>query len=233
MPESNEKPHHEGHRQRLRSRFKTAGLDAFLDHEVLELLLTYSIARRDTKPLAWALLKKFGTLSAVLDAQPHELAEVPGLGPETVTMIAFMRAVMKRYFMDTLQKKEMLRSPDEVVQFCRASLEGEKDEIFEVLYLSIKNTVLGCERLSSGTIDRTAVAPRKVVENALKARAAGLILVHNHPSGNATPSREDILVTEEIIRAARALDITVLDHIIIGKNEHYSFRASGIIKFGR
>ncbi len=197
------------------------------------MLLTYSIARRDTKPLAWALLKKFGTISAVLDASPQELAAVPGIGPESVTMITLMRAVMRRYFMDTLQRKEALRSPEEVVEFCRASLEGEKDEIFEVIYLTTKNTVIGSERLSCGTIDRTAVAPRKVVENALKARAAGLILVHNHPSGNATPSREDIIITEEIIRAARALDISVMDHIIIGKNEHYSFRGSGLIKFNR
>ncbi|MDD4003792.1 MAG: DNA repair protein RadC [Elusimicrobiaceae bacterium] len=233
MSDSNAKQHHEGHRQRLRERFRAAGLDALLDHEVLELLLTYSIPRRDTKPLAWALLKKFGTLSGVLDAKPQELSEVPGMGRESVTLLTLLRAVMKRYFMGSLQKKEMLRSPDEVVDFCRASLEGEKDEIFEVLYLTIKNTVIGCERLSSGTIDRAAVSPRRVVENSLKARAASLILVHNHPSGNATPSREDILITEEIIRAARALDIAVLDHIIIGKNEHYSFRASGVIKFER
>jgi len=233
MPESNEKPTHAGHRQRLKMKFRAAGLDAFLDHEALELLLTYCVPRKDTKPIAWALLKKFGTLSSVLDAKPEELAEIHGVGQETITLLNLSRAMVKRYFKDELQKKQSLRSPEEVVDFCRASLEGEKDEIFEVLYLTTKNTVISCERISTGTIDRTAVSPRRVVENALKTRASGLILVHNHPSGNPTPSREDIIMTEEIIRAAKALDLAVLDHIVVGKNDYYSFRASGIIKFSR
>ncbi|MFA6584412.1 MAG: DNA repair protein RadC [Elusimicrobiaceae bacterium] len=214
-------------------KFRAAGLDAFLDHEALELLLTYCVPRKDTKPIAWALLKKFGTLSSVLDAKPEELAEIHGVGQETITLLNLSRAMVKRYFKDELQKKQSLRSPEEVVDFCRASLEGEKDEIFEVLYLTTKNTVISCERISTGTIDRTAVSPRRVVENALKTRASGLILVHNHPSGNPTPSREDIIMTEEIIRAAKALDLAVLDHIVVGKNDYYSFRASGIIKFSR
>jgi len=228
-PTDNFSANHKGHRQRLRDKFRASGLDAFMDHEVLEFLLTYAIPRRDTKPIAWEMIKKFGSLSAALDAKPHELAEVEGLGEEAALYVTFLRALLRRYFFDEIKQRETIKSPEDVVQYCRASLEGEKDEIFEVIYLTTRNSVIGTEQVSSGTIDRTSVSPRRVVENALKARAAALIFVHNHPSGNPYPSKEDICLTEELMRAANTLGLSVHDHLIVGKNSYYSFKANGLL----
>jgi len=225
-----EKPSHIGHRSRIKKRFRQGGLAQFLDHEVLEMLLTYAIPRRDVKPVAWELIKKYGSLSRALDAKPEELTGINGLGEEAATFISFIRALMRRYFLDELKQRQTIRSPEDVVHFCRASLEGERDESFEVLYLTTRNTVIEAERISTGTIDRATVSPRKVVENALKARAAGLIFIHNHPSGNPSPSKEDVTLTTEITRAAQSLGISVHDHIIVGKGNYYSFRANGLIK---
>ncbi|NLO92583.1 MAG: DNA repair protein RadC [Elusimicrobia bacterium] len=221
---------HEGHRSRIKKRFRDGGLDGFLDHEVLELLLTYVIHRRDTKPIAWALMKKYGSLSAVLDKNTDELCEVPGMGPEAALFLTFQRALIRRYFLDNMKGKNALKSPEDVVQYCRASLEGEKYENFEVIYLTTKNTVINSEKISIGTIDRASVSPRRIVENALKSRAAGLIFVHNHPSGSPNPSKDDIHLTDELGKAARTLGLTVHDHIIVGKSSYYSFRANGLIK---
>ena len=178
-----EKPSYSGHRARLRKRFENAGLSSFLEHEILELLLTYAISRKDTKPLAWALLKKFGSLGSVLDATPSELGEVPGIGKHSALFIRLVREVMRFYFLEEVKKRKEITTPENVVDFCRASLQGEPNEVFEVIYLTTRNTVIGVERISTGTIDRASISPRKIIEQALKRRAAALIFVHNHPSG--------------------------------------------------
>jgi DNA repair protein RadC len=227
------KPSYIGHRARLRSKFRDTGLDAFLDHEALELALTYAIPRKDTKQLAWALLNRFGSLAAVLDAKPEELRSVEGIGEEAAVFISLLRALLRRYFLDELKKKASITNPEDAVDYCRASLEGEKDEIFEVIYLSTRNTVPACERLSEGTLDRTAVWPRKVMETALARRAAAMIFVHNHPSGNPSPSQEDMALTDELCRAADVLGLRVYDHIIVGKGSYFSFKVSGILHAGK
>lgn len=219
----------EGHRQRLRQKFTTAGLEPFLDHEVLELLLTYAIARKDTKPLAWALLKKFGSLSAVLDASREQLLQIPGVGEQTVCFLQLVRATFKRYSLGQVKKEVAIRSPQQVLEYCKASLSGKKEESLELIFLSVKSTVIGTQVISSGMIDRVAVTPRKIIEGALLAKAKGIILVHNHPSGDATPSKEDIQLTKETIAAAQLFDIFVRDHIIIGAHNHYSLRLNGDI----
>ena len=229
MKKTSQQPSHIGHRKRLRDKFRTGGLDAFLDHEVLEFMLTYAVPRKDTKPLAWELIKRFGSVSNTLDAKQEELKDIPGAGEETITFLSLVRALIRRYFLDEVKQKDIIKCPEDVVQYCRASLEGEKDEIFEVIYLTTKNTVITSERVFIGTIDRAAVSPRKVMENALKARAAGLIFVHNHPSGNPSPSKEDIYITDELFKAAKTLGLAVHDHIIVGKNNYYSFRANNLI----
>ncbi len=226
-------PSHIGHRTRLRGKFRDSGLDAFLDHEALELALTYAIPRKDTKQLAWALLKRFGSLSGVLDAKRTELCAVPGIGEEAALFVNLLRALLRRYFLDELKRKTSIANPEDAVEYCRASLEGEKDEIFEVIYLTTRNTVLACERLSEGTVDRTAVSPRKVVETALARRAAAMIFVHNHPSGDPSPSKEDVAITDELCRAAEVLGLRVHDHIIIGKGDYYSFKVSGLLSKDR
>ncbi|HOX23356.1 MAG TPA: JAB domain-containing protein, partial [Elusimicrobiales bacterium] len=159
---------HEGHRARIKSRFRNNGLDGFLDHEVLELLLTYAIPRRDTKSIAWSLLKRYGSLSAAMDKNAEELSEIKGVGPEAALFITFLRALIRRYFLDNMKGKDVLKCPEDVIHYCRASLEGEKYEHFEVIYLTTKNTVINSEKISIGTIDRASVSPRRIVENALK-----------------------------------------------------------------
>lgn len=223
------KPSYSGHRSRLRKRFESAGLDSFLEHEILELLLTYCITRKDTKPLAWALLKKFGSLSGVLDATPSELEEVAGIGRQSTVFIKLIRAVMRTYFLEEIKKRKEITTPENVVNFCRASLQGEPNEIFEVIYLTTRNAVIGVERLSVGTIDRASIAPRKIIEQALKRRAAALIFVHNHPSGEPEPSAEDRELTETLSQIASPLGIAVLDHIVVGKGKFFSMRANSFI----
>ena len=222
-----EKPAYMGHRQRIREKFIVGGLENFLDHEILELLLTYCIARRDTKPLAWALIKRFGNLSAVLDAPVDELCSVPGMGPQSAQFLKLIRSVFKKYSLEEVQEKQTIRTPEEVVAYCNASLAGQSDECVELIYLSVRNTVIGTEIVSSGTLDRVSISPRKIVERALAAKAAAIILVHNHPSGDPTPSMDDIALTKEITRAAAVLGIAVHDHLIIGKGRHYSLKAHG------
>lgn len=229
MP-TNSKPSYIGHRQRIREKFVSAGLDSFLDHETLELLLTYAIARKDTKPIAWALLKRFGSLAAVLDADPAQLESVPGVGQSTAQFLKLIRAVFKKYSLDEVKDRVTIRTPKQVLEYCKASLEGKKEECLEVIYLSVRNTIMGTQVVASGLIDRVAVSPRKIVECALAAKAAAIILVHNHPSGDATPSQEDIDLTQDVIRAAALFGISVHDHIIVGKGSHYSLKANGKIE---
>ncbi len=228
MPK-NSKPSYIGHRERIRNKFVSAGLDSFLDHETLELLLTYTISRKDTKPIAWALLKKFGSLSAVLDADPSQLITIPGIGPRSAQFLKLIRGVFKRYSLEEVKEKVSIRTPQQVLEYCKASLAGKKEECLEVIYLSVRNTVMSTQVVASGLIDRVAVSPRKIVECALLAKASAFILVHNHPSGDATPSQEDIDLTQDVIRAAALFGISVHDHIIVGKGTHYSLKAHGKI----
>lgn len=221
----NSKPSFMGHRERLREKFNERGLDAFLPHEVLELLLTYAIPRKDTKPVAWALLKKFGSLSGVLDANEKQLCEADGVGPNTALFLRLIRSVLKDYSLQRVKKSPAIKSPQQVIEYCKASLADKQEECLELIYLSIRNTVIGTQIVASGMIDRVAVSARKIMECALQAKACAVILVHNHPSGDVTPSQEDILLTQEVIRAAALFDIRIHDHIIIGKGgAHYSLR---------
>ncbi len=224
------KPSYIGHRKRLKSRLSKSGLDSFEPHEVLEIILTFVIPRKDTKPIAWDLIQKFGSISNVLDAKEHDLRSIKGIGDIAAEFLVLMRQVIKRYFYEELKTRGSLKTPQDAAAYCRASLEGEKDEIFEVIYLTTRNTIIKSERVAIGTIDRASVSPRKIVENALRHKAAGLIFVHNHPSGDPSPSDEDIQITKEISDAAKVLGITVHDHIIVGKGSYYSLRANGYIK---
>lgn len=228
MPK-NSKPSFLGHRERIREKFASCGLDSFLDHETLELLLTYVIARRDTKPIAWALLKKFGSLGGVLDADVADLTTVDGIGKGSAQFLKLIRAVFKKYSFEEVKEKVTIRTPEQVLEYCKASLAGRSDECLELIFLSVRNSVIGTEVVSIGTLDRVSVSPRRVVERALAYKAAAMILVHNHPSGDATPSMEDILLTKDITHAAALLGIEVHDHIIIGKGAHYSLKANGKI----
>lgn len=224
-----DKPSYLGHRERIRAKFAASGLAPLADHEVLELLLTYAIARRDTKPLAWALIKQFGSLGKVLDADPAALASVKGVGKGTASFLKLVRALFTRYSLEELRQSVIIRSPEQVVKYCKASLAGRSEECLELIYLSVRNTVIRTETVALGLIDRVSISPRKIVECALAAKASAVILVHNHPSGDVTPSLEDVLLTQEVVEAARLLGISVYDHIIVGRQAYYSLKANGKI----
>ncbi len=219
------KPLQAGHRERLREKFITAGLDSLLDHEVLELLLTYSIPRKDTKPLAWRLLENFGSLSNVLDAAPNELKQVSGVGEQTAVLIPFVRALLKRYMLSEIKSRPNGMTPEAVMNYCQACLSDKKEEFLQILFLSTRHTIIGSKIISTGHRDKIEIAPRDIIGHALTAQAAHIIIVHNHPSGQPEPSPEDITFTNNLTQAAYFMGLDVSDHIIVGKGKIFSFRA--------
>ncbi|HEX5735770.1 MAG TPA: DNA repair protein RadC [Blastocatellia bacterium] len=225
-------PHYLDHRKRLRERFHKAGSDALHDYEILELLLTYAIPRKDVKPIAKELIKRFGSLAGVLDATHVELEAVPDLGPNSATLIRLVKEVCGVYLAERMQRRDALSSPRAVMDFARMKLAGLPHEAFMIIYLNVKNEVIEQEVINEGTLDRAVVYPRRIIESALARHAASLILVHNHPSGHTEPSEEDKRLTRAIADAARTLDIRVVDHIVVGRGGYYSFMENGILYGG-
>jgi DNA repair protein RadC len=218
-----EKPDYLGHRQRLRARFQKNGIDGLHDYEMLELLLTYAISRKDVKPLAKELIRRFGSLSGVFDAQPKELETVGGIGPISSTLIRLMKEICAIYLADKLKEKDVLSSPQAVLDFARMKMAGLPNEAFMIIFLNTKNKVLDYKIFQEGTVDHSVIYPRRIIEESLARHATGLILVHNHPSGDCTPSPEDKQLTRALVEAAQPLAIRVLDHIIVGKEGFLSF----------
>lgn len=216
-----------GHRRRLRDKFLKAGLAGLHDYEVVELLLTYAIPRMDVKPLAKRLIKRFKGLRGIFDASIEELKEVPGVGTHSAALIRLAKDLGEAYLEERVIGGDILSSPKDVVDFLTLKLSGERVEKFLAIFLNSKNEVLAIETINEGTINQTAVYPRKVIERALRHNARSIIFVHNHPSGDSTPSAADIKLTRELERAAKTMDILVHDHIIIGKKGHHSLRDSG------
>lgn len=219
-----EEKHYHGHRDRLRLRFRESGDTALADYEILELLLFRLIPRRDTKPVAKALLGKFGTLAGVFGATPALLQEVSGIGETVALDIKLIAAVAQRTLKSEIRDKTVLASWSSVIQYCHAAMAHEPREQFRILFLDKRNTLIADEVQGRGTVDHTPVYPREVVRRALELSATAIILVHNHPSGDPTPSRADIDMTKTIVETARPLGITVHDHIIIGKDGHVSLK---------
>lgn len=221
--------HYHGHRDRLRQRFREGGDRALADYELLELILFRLIPRRDTKPIAKALLARFGSLPEVLGAPTHLLTEVKGVGDSVATDLKLVAAIAHRMLKGDLKGRQVLASWSSVIEYCRAAMAFEAREQFRVLFLDKKNALIADEVQQTGTVDHTPVYPREVVKRALELSATALILVHNHPSGDPTPSRADIEMTKLIIDTARPLGITVHDHIIIGKDGHASLKGLKLI----
>ncbi len=225
-----EKPHYLGHRERLRERVLERGGESLADHEVLELLLFGAKPRGDTKPLAKALIKRFGSLAAVFSASPRELVAVAGSGPACAALLKAVREAALRISQQELARSEdVLSSWEQLLTYCRTRLAHESIEHFHLLFLDRKNRLIADEVQQRGTIDHTPVYPREVVKRALELHASALILVHNHPSGDPTPSQGDIAMTREIAEAAGKLGIVVHDHVIIGRQGHSSFRTLGLL----
>jgi DNA repair protein RadC len=223
------KPHYLGHRERLRRRFRDAGADALPDYELLELILFRAVPRRDTKPLAKAILDQFGSFAEALNAPEPRLREVPGLGEAAITEIKLVRAAALRLMRGEVQNRPVLASWSQVLDYCRASMGFETKEQLRILFLDKRNQIIADEVQQKGTVDHTPVYVREVVKRALEHSATAIVLVHNHPSGDPTPSRADIEMTKQIVSAAKNLGIVVHDHIIVGKQGHASFRGLGLI----
>ncbi len=221
-------PHYLGHRERLRQRLIGAGAESLPDYELLEMILFVSNPRGDVKPLAKQLLDHFGGFAAVMSAEPDDLFAA-GLGPAGVAAVKSVREAALRLMRAELADRPVVGSWDKLIDYCSAHIAHGKVEEFHILFLDRKNVLLRHERQQRGTIDHTPVYPREVVKRALELEASALILVHNHPSGDPTPSRADIAVTQDIKKAGAALGVTLHDHIIIGRNRHVSLRDLGLI----
>jgi DNA repair protein RadC len=222
-------PHYFGHRERLRERFREAGTDALSDYELLELLLFRAQPRRDMKPIAKALLEKFGSFAEVISAPEKRLAEVEGIGEASITELKIVQAAASRLVRGQVKKRPVLSSWSAVLDYCRTAQAFADREQFRVLFLDKRNQLIVDELQQVGTVDHTPVYPREVVKRALELSATAMILVHNHPSGDPTPSRADIQMTQQIISVAQPLGISVHDHIIVGKEGHASLKGLKLV----
>ena len=222
-------PHYHGHRERLRLRLREAGEAALSDYEMLELLLFRAIPRRDVKELAKQLLARFGNFAEVLAAAPERLAEIDGLGDAAISELKIVEAASRRLLQVKAKTRQELNSFAALLDYCRAAMAYAEREEFRVLFLNKRNVLIANEVQGRGTVDHTPVYPREVVRRALELGASAIILVHNHPSGDCTPSTADIRMTEAIIATAKTMGIVVHDHLIVGRDGHTSFKGMKLI----
>jgi len=221
---------YQGHRQRLLNKFLSADLSAFADYEILEFALIYALPRKDVKPIAKELLRKFGSLKGVVDANVSELIEIKGLKNYSAALLKLLRFFAVKYSSLEIKEKESLSSPENVVNYLKARLSGEKKEKFHAVFLNSSNKVLNFSEISKGTINKSAVFPREIAEMALASKAASVIISHNHPAGSLTPSQNDAAVTQAVKNALKTLEIELLDHIIISSSGGYfSFKENGFL----
>jgi DNA repair protein RadC len=222
-------PHYHGHRERLRERFREAGPDALSDYELLEAVLFRAQPRRDVKPLAKTLIATFGSFAEVISAPVGRLAEVKGMGDASITELKLVQAAASRLLRGEVKKRPVLSSWSTVLDYCRTAQAFADREQFRVLFLDKRNQLIADEVQQTGTVDHTPVYPREVVKRALELSATAIVLVHNHPSGDPTPSNADIQMTQQIIAVAGPLGISVHDHIIVGKAGHASLKSLKLI----
>ena len=221
--------HAAGHRERLREKFRAAGVAALHDYELLELVLFRAIPRRDVKPLAKDLIARFGGFAETISAEPKLLADVKGVSEGVITELKVVQAAALKLSQQTVLNRPVISSWTALLDYCRASMAFGKIEEFRILFLDKKNILIADEVQQRGTVDHTPVYPREVVKRALDLSASSIILVHNHPSGDCTPSRADIEMTKKIVDAAKPLKIQIHDHLIMCRGEHASFKTLGLI----
>lgn len=229
MAEGGDKPHYHGHRKRMRAKLLDSGPDSFRDYEILEMALWAANPRGDTKPLAKTLIEIFGDFARVISADPERLAEVPGIGEAAIAQIKLLDAAAVRLARARVMNRNVLSSWQSLIDYCRASKQYKKTEEFHILFLDRKNVLVADEVQQKGTVDHTPVYPREIVKRALQLEASALIMVHNHPSGDTTPSRADIDMTKQVREAAKAVGVVLHDHLVIGAGEPYSFRSNGLL----
>lgn len=220
-----------GHRKRVKERFLKEGPESFTDEDLLELLLFFGIPRKDTRGLARQLLKEFGgRLDAILDAEEKELLKIPGLGERALLPLKVVHEVARRYLKARISEGKYLKSPKEAYEYLLYELKGEKKEVFMVVYLASDNRVLSTERLFEGTITESLVYPREIFGRAYNLGASKIIVAHNHPSGNLTPSSADKAITKLLLLSGKLLHLKVLDHLIIGYDSYFSFAEAGLLE---
>ena len=217
-------PKAKGHRKRLRERFLQGGLDGFLDYEIVELLLTLGTPRKDCKPVAKEVTKKFSGLRGVLEAAPEELQQIKGLGPHNIFGLKFFQGLSTHYAKEKLPKKITFDSPQVVATFLQEKIGREKKEHFYILALDSRNNLVKMNNVSIGTLDASLVHPREVFKEAIQVSAAKVIIAHNHPSGDSEPSEGDLVITNRLVEAGKILEIEVVDHIIVTSNSFLSFK---------
>ncbi len=219
-----------GHRKRLREKFLKSGLAGFQDYEIIELLLSLGTPRRDCKPQAKEAVRRFKTLRGVLEAPAEELQQIEGIGPHSVFGIKFMQEVAREFLKEKSLEKPVCNSSREIFDYFYHSMRDLKKEVIKAVYLDSQNHIIEMQDLSQGTVDSSYIYPREVIEGAIKCHAVGLVLVHNHPSGNPSPSDSDRDLTRNLVYIGTMMQIRLLDHIIIGDNRYYSFAGEGLIE---
>jgi DNA repair protein RadC len=219
----------EGHRKRLRDRFLKGGRSAFPDYELLELLLTHVIPRRDTKPIAKDLLRRYRSFNSVLNQPKDKLEEIEGIGPQASTFLMVIRACIERYLEQRVERRKSISSPKEVLQFVRAQLAAKQRECLLALYLNDSNRVLHHSIITEGTVNRIPLYPREILRQGLACNATGLILVHNHPEGQPVPSDHDLEMTRKLEEIAAQIDIRLLDHLVVTGLEAYSIKTGKLL----
>ena len=222
-----------GHRNRLREKYLKSGIDGFHNYEVLEILLTYSIARKDVKPIAKELLEKFGSIGRIFAADPEELLEIEGIGEGSAVFLKLVGDIAKSAYKENLEENDIIsiKSKEDLLSYLRGEMGYSGREEFKVLFLNSANNLIGDETLFYGTIDKSAVYPREIVERCIKRGAKSVVFAHNHPSGSITPSKQDRELTQYMYDSLGMLDIRLLDHIIITKNSYFSFLEEGLIEY--
>ena|SRR5579862_2020908 len=224
-----DKPDYLGHRERLRQRLLTAGSAALADYELLEFLLYAAKPRGDTKPLAKALLRRFGSLARVLGAEPESLQTVKGMGPASIAALIAVRAAAREMLRAEVKDRSVISSWQQLLDYCTARLGHADTEEFHLLFLDNKNALIADEKQQDGTVNHTPVYPREVAKRALELSASAVIMVHNHPSGDVTPSKADIEMTRVVREAVKAVGIALHDHLVIGRGRHASFKSLGLL----
>jgi DNA repair protein RadC len=219
-----------GHRKRLRERFLKSGLVGFQDYEIVELLFSLGRPRRDCKTQAKEAIRQFKTLRGVLEASTEELQQIEGIGPHSIFGIKFMQAVAREFLKEKSMERAVCNSSQEIFDYFYHSMRDLKKEVVKSVYLNTQNQIIQIQDLSQGTVDSSFIYPREVIEGAIRYHAVSLVLVHNHPSGNPNPSESDKELTRNLVYATTAMQIKILDHIIIGDNQYFSFAGAGMIQ---
>ena len=227
--EEKEQPHYIGHRQRLREKLLNNGSETLADYELLELLLSIAIPRRDVKPLAKELIQKFKTFGGVITANPNDLREIKGIGDTVIATIKIIEASQIKTLKDKIENTSVISNWSELINYCKLNIGSKDTEEFHILYLNTKCHLVKDETHSTGTINSSSVYPREILKEVLKVGATSIIIVHNHPTGDTTPSKADIQITQKIKETLQTIDVSLHDHLIVAKGNYISFKMLGLL----